>query len=132
MISILVSGTLVNKPSSRVSRNNNSYVTGQLRAAAGDESFLVSLVAFDDQICNALLALDKGDTVSVTGSAKPTTWAGRDGEPCLGLSVKVDLLLTQYALTKKRAAAQGGKARYSLPAQSPLALVDEDADGAPF
>src|SRR5207249_1903690 len=104
--------TLVNKPASRTSRNGNSYVTCQVRAAAGDESFLVSLVAFDDQICKALLVLDRGDSVSVTGSGKPSTWTGRDGEPCLGLSVKVEQLMTQYSLTKKRAAAQGDKPKY--------------------
>jgi single-stranded DNA-binding protein len=129
MISILVSGTLINKPASRVSRSGNNFVTCQLRAAAGDESFLCSLIAFDDQICKALMALDKGDSVSVTGSAKPSTWINRDNEPCLGLSVKVEQLLTQYSLTKKRAAAQGDKARYGLPAQSPL--LDREGD-APF
>jgi single-stranded DNA-binding protein len=127
MIAVLVSGSLIGKPASRTSRNGNPYVTCQLRATAGDESFLVSLVAFDDQICKSLAALGRGESVSVTGSAKPSTWTGRDGEPCLGLSVKVEQLLTQYSLTKKRAAAQGDKARYGLPAQSPLLDIEGDA-----
>jgi single-strand DNA-binding protein len=131
MISILASGTLINKPSSRTSRNGNSYVTCQVRAAAGDESFLVSLLAFDEEICKSLAALDKGDTVSVTGSGKPSAWNGRSGEPCLGLSVKVEQLMSQYSLTKKRAAAQGDKPKYGLPAKSPLLDMDAD-DGAPF
>jgi hypothetical protein len=102
-----------------------------LRANAGDETFLVSLVAFDEGICKALAALDKGDSVSLTGSGKPSTWIGRDGEPCLGLNVKVDQLMSQYSLSKKRAAAREDKSQFGLPAQSPLPQVDDDGT-APF
>src|SRR5688572_22494922 len=127
MISIITSGTLPKKPESRTSRNGNSFVTCQLRAAAGDESFVISLIAFDEQICKALTVLDKGDSICVTGSGKPTTWTGRDGQPALGLSIKVEQLLTQYSLTKKRAAAQGNTSKYTLPAQNPL-LSEEAGD----
>ncbi len=65
MISILVSGSLIARPATCTSKNGNNYVRCQLRANAGDESFLVSLVAFDEQICKALTALDKGDTVEL-------------------------------------------------------------------
>ncbi len=134
MISILTSGTLIARPASCTSKNGNNYVRCQLRANAGDESFLVSLVAVDDQICKALSALDKGDSVCVTGSGKPSTWTGRDSEPCLGLNVKVEQLMTQYSLTKKRAAGKGESPQYALPAVSPLQAQEKlDDDGtAPF
>lgn len=107
MISILASGVLIARPAECTSRNGNKYVRCQLRANAGDESFLVSLVAFDDHICKALLALDKGDSACVTGSGKPSTWTGRDGGPCLGLNVKVEpvddsILVDEEASSKQR------------------------------
>jgi single-stranded DNA-binding protein len=135
MISILTTGTLIARPAACTSRNGNNYVRCQLRANAGDESFLVSLVAFDEGICKALLALDKGDSVSVTGTGKPSTWTGRDNEPCLGLNVKVEQLMTQYSLTKKRAASRGDSAQYGLPAVGPLSPTQRDVDDdgtAPF
>lgn len=133
MISLLVSGTLIARPAECTSRNGNKYVRCQLRANAGDETFLVSLVAFDDHICKALLVLDKGDSASVTGTGKPSTWSGRDNAPCLGLNVKVEQLMSQYSLTKKRAASKGEAPGYGLPAVSPLLAeseVDEDGTGA--
>jgi single-stranded DNA-binding protein len=130
MISIFASGSLINKPALRTSRNGNEFVACQMRCAAGNENFLVSLVAFDELISKALAALNRGDSVSITGTGKPSTWTGRDGEPCLGLSMKVEQLMTQYSLTKKRGASQGDQSQYGLPAQSPL--LDAETDGAPF
>jgi len=134
MISILTSGTLIARPATCTSRNGNNYVRCQMRANAGDETFLVSLVAFDESICKALAALNKGDSVSVTGSAKPATWTGRDNEPCLGLNVKVEQLMSLYSLTKKRAASKDDKPKYGLPATSPLdqSGLDDDDGSAPF
>lgn len=134
MISILTSGSLIARPVPCTSKNGNNYVRCQLRANAGDETFLISLVAFDEQICKALAALDKGDSVSVSGSGKPATWQGRDGEPCLGLNVVVSQVMSQYSLTKKRSAGRSEQPQYSLPATSPLTSVsgfDDDGTG-PF
>jgi single-stranded DNA-binding protein len=128
MISILTSGTLISSPVERTSKAGNQFVTAQMKAADGDETNLISLVAFDEAICKSLLVLSKGDTLVVSGSCKPSTWTGRDGEPQLGLNVVVKVVMTQYAVTKKRKAAVDMEA-YRLPAQSPL--LDADGD-APF
>jgi hypothetical protein len=61
MISILASGTLINAPTERTSKAGNKFVTAQMKASDGDETNLVSLVAFDEAICKSLLALSKGD-----------------------------------------------------------------------
>lgn len=106
MINVLVSGNLIGAPVERTSKaNGNRFVTAQLKAFDGDESTLVSLIAFDEAICKSLLALGKGDAVVVSGSAKPTTWTARDGSQAFGLNVTVKVIMTQYAVTKKRKAA---------------------------
>ncbi|HKZ02278.1 MAG TPA: single-stranded DNA-binding protein [Pyrinomonadaceae bacterium] len=131
MISILVSGSLIGKPVARQARNGNWFVTAQLKAGAIDESFLVSVVAFDESVAHALQALDKGDDVSVSGSAKPSSWTARDGSTAIGLAVVAKQLMTTYGVKQKRA-AQSVKTQYSLPARSPLLdQVDEDGS-APF
>jgi single-stranded DNA-binding protein len=132
MISILASGALINKPIKRVSQGSGrEFVTAQLRASGDGESFVVSAIAFNETVCSALLALDKGDDVSVVGPGKPTTWTGKDGTPAVGLSIVAQQLMTQYRLREKRKAVDGNKDSY-LPAQSPLlGAVDEDGS-APF
>ena len=129
MISILASGTLINSPVERTSKAGNKFVTAQMKAADGDETNLVSLVAFDEAICKSLLVLSKGDALVVSGSGKASSWTGRDGAPALGLNVVVKVVMTQYAVTKKRKAAVD-MADYGLPAKSPLA--ETDSDGALF
>jgi single-stranded DNA-binding protein len=129
MISVLASGTLIGAPTERTSEAGNKFVTAQMKTADGDETNLISLVAFDEAICKSLLALSKGDTLVVSGSAKPTSWTGRDGSQSLGLNVVVKVAMTQYAVTKKRKAAVD-MADYGLPAKSPL--QDTDSDGALF
>lgn len=105
MISVMAAGTLIGTPAERTSKAGNKFVTAQLKAFDGDESSLVSLVAFDEAICKALTALSKGDAITVSGSCKPTTWTARDGSQALGLNVVVKVVMTQYAVTKKRKAA---------------------------
>lgn len=106
MISMLISGTLVTAPCSRVGRGSgNKFVTAQIKTFDGDESVLIGVVAFDPGVCTSLLALSKGDDVVIAGSGKPKTWTNREGEPVLGLDLKAQVLMTQYAVTKKRKAA---------------------------
>jgi len=129
MISILTSGTLINKPIERTSQGSGrKFVTAQIRAASDGETYVLSLIAFNESVCKSLLALDKGDDVCVAGQGKPTTWTGRDGSPALGVSVIAQQLMTQYRLREKRKAADAGKEPF-LPAQSPLSEPELDSDG---
>lgn len=125
MINILTSGTLADAPASRTSRNGNAFVTAQLKTFDGDDSTYVSLIAFDETICKSLLALSKGDALVVSGSGKASSWTKRDGSQCIGLKVVVRVIMSQYAVTKKRKAAID-MGDYGLPAQSPLIDPDDD------
>jgi hypothetical protein len=132
MISTLVSGTLIGKPVQRASRDSGrTFVTGQIRVSADGDSFLVSLISFNQDICQSLLALDKNDAVSIAGPGKPSTWIGKDGSPAIGLSIVVQQLMTAYRLREKRKAINASKESY-LPAQSPLLDSEGDVDGALF
>jgi single-stranded DNA-binding protein len=131
VISVLLIGNFISKPTTRISKNGNSYVTGQIRVPVDGESILCSLVAFDEQVCQALLVLDKGDSVSAAGTAKPTAWTNKSGELTAGLSLKVEQVMTVYRVKEKRKANQADKQSY-LPATSPLLDAGRDADDAPF
>jgi single-stranded DNA-binding protein len=88
-LTILAQGTRVADPQRRTSSKGSDYATCNLRVATEGEAALVSCVAFDADAVQAMLALSKGDAVSVAGKAKLTSWAGRDGEQRFGLDVTV-------------------------------------------
>jgi single-stranded DNA-binding protein len=99
---VLALGTLVADPQQRTSSGGKVYVTANLRTPTDEDAVLVSVVAFSDSAKAALLALGKGDSVSVTGRAKLTAWTGKEGEQRQGLSVVADAVLSAYAVGKKR------------------------------
>ncbi len=65
----------------------------------------VNLIAFDERVCIALLALSQGESVAVTGPVKPKVWAPEGGEPRVMVDVVAHAVLTVYAVNKKRRAA---------------------------
>lgn len=106
MLSILASGTLVNDPVSRTSATGKTYATASLRVPAEDsDALLVSVIAFNADAVQALLALQRGDSCSIAGRGKLTSWT-KDGEEKHGLSVVADKVLTVYAAGKQRKAAR--------------------------
>jgi hypothetical protein len=102
MISALISGQLIEAPTTRTSRNGNPFVTAKLKANDGDGSCLVSLVAFDEDVCGSLLALSKGDSVAVSGACKATAWIDKERNAAAGLNCVVKVVMSLYGLKKKR------------------------------
>ncbi|MGC2517866.1 MAG: single-stranded DNA-binding protein [Burkholderiales bacterium] len=114
MLSVLASGTLMRDPEQRTSSAGKPFATGLMRVAAEDsDPILASLIAFSDGAVAALLALTKGDALSVAGRGKLTSWT-KDGEQKHGLSVVVEQVLTLYAIEKRR-----DRARQSEEAVTP-------------
>jgi len=106
MLSVLCSGTLVSDPVSRTSAARKIYCTASLRTPVdGDEAMLASVIAFSDSAVAALLALSKGDSCSIAGRAKLSSWT-KDGEERHGLSVVADKVLTAYQAGRARKAAR--------------------------
>lgn len=106
MLSILATGTLVNDPKSRMSVTGKAYATASMRVPAEDSgAVLVSIIAFASDAVQAILALQRGDSCSIAGRAKLTSWT-KDGEEKHGLSVVADRVLSAYAAGKARKAAR--------------------------
>ncbi|WP_250464228.1 single-stranded DNA-binding protein [Caballeronia sp. GAFFF2] len=112
MIDALVGGKLYKQAEARRSQNGNTYVLAKVRAADGDgESMFISVIAFDQQAQDALLALADGDSVSLAGPLKIGTYTGRDGTKA-SVSMTAQRVLTAYHVSRKRRAleAAGGAA----------------------
>jgi single-stranded DNA-binding protein len=107
-ITALITGKLIADPEVRTSDRSGGkpYTLARVAAATDEGSALVSVVAFGTT-GEQLAALAKGDTVALTGKAKPTAWQGRSDEGLrAGLSLVADNLLTAYHLRRKRQAMQ--------------------------
>lgn len=104
MIDALVSGRLTAKPMKRLDNHNKSFVTARFQAATyQNEMIQVNLIAFDEQVCQTLLTLDEGDTLSVSGSLTPKVWKAKDGLIRPIVDLMAHAVLTPYQINAKRA-----------------------------
>jgi single-stranded DNA-binding protein len=106
MIDALIAGKLYGKPTTRKGKSGKPFVACKVRAATGEnETLFVNAIAFDEQVVAALLALDDGDSVSLTGPITPKVWTPPNGgEPRASLDMIVHGILTAYHARRKRQA----------------------------
>jgi len=110
MIDGLIAGKLYGHAESRTGKNGSPYVTARVRAAAGDSSPLfVNVIAFAEAACDALLALDDGDSVALSGALTPKAWTDKNGEARPALDMVAHAVLTAYHVSRKRQAMQDGE-----------------------
>ena len=81
MLDALVGGRLYGAPQRRPGKAETTFVTAKLRATAGDNesTVLVNVIAFDEAAATALLALNDGDAVALSGSITPKVWTDKQG-----------------------------------------------------
>jgi single-stranded DNA-binding protein len=110
MIDALIGGKLYGQPKQGTSKNGNPFVTAKVRAAAAaGESLFVNVIAFNPDACTALLALDDGEPVALSGSLTPKVWTDREGQPRPALDMVAARVLTPYHVSRKRAAMDAGR-----------------------
>ncbi len=116
MIDALVSGRIFGKPTERTSKAGKPFAVAKMRVAAGDgESTFISIIAFDQQPCDALLALGDGDSVALSGSLSQKAWTDKEGNTRPSLDLVAHQVLSAYHVARKRSAMQGAQA--SQPAR---------------
>ena len=124
MIDALVSGRIYGQPAERTSKTGKPFAVAKVRVAAGDgESTFISVIAFDDAPCAALLALGDGDSVALSGSLSQKMWTDKEGNTRPSLDLVAHQVLTSYHVTRKRSAMQGMQA--SQPAHQRQRPRDE-------
>ena len=107
MMDALIAGRVHGQPTARTGKNGKPFAVAKVRAAAGDgESLFVSVIAFDEAPCKALLALGDGDSVALSGTLTPKVWTDREGNTRPALDLVAHQVLTSYHVTRKRAAVR--------------------------
>ncbi|AJZ74807.1 single-stranded DNA-binding protein [Pandoraea apista] len=110
MIDGLIGGKLYGKAAQRTGQNGHPFVTAKVRATGGDgdgDAIFVNVIAFSETAINALLALEDGDSVSISGSLTPKVWTDRNGETHPALDMVATLVMTAYQVKHKRATTRG-------------------------
>jgi single-stranded DNA-binding protein len=103
MIDALITGTLFKQAEARQSKAGKTFVTAKLTVADADQQRqFVNLIAFREPVCDALLALNAGDSVAVTGPLKVSTWTDKNGETRISYDLTAEGAMTLYAVRKKR------------------------------
>lgn len=105
MIDGLVSGRLYGEAQIGTGQNGKRFVTCKVRATAGDgETLFVNVIAFNDDVQTALLALEDADSVSLSGALTPKVWTDKNGLVKPALDMVAHGLLTAYHVQHKRKA----------------------------
>jgi single-stranded DNA-binding protein len=107
MIDALIQGRIHRAPQSRTSQNGKRFATANVRTATRDGSAIfVSVIAFSQTACDALLALQDGDAVAIAGELTPKVYTPQNGEPRPSLDLLAHAVLTEYHVARKRKAVQ--------------------------
>ncbi|CAJ0797235.1 single-stranded DNA-binding protein [Ralstonia holmesii] len=108
MIDGLIGGKVYGTAEERTGKSGKAFVTAKVRVAGGDgETLFVNVITFSRTVGDALLALDDGDSVSLSGSLTPKAWMDRNGETRPALDMVAHAVLTAYHVKRKRQAVQG-------------------------
>lgn len=108
MIDALVAGKLYGAPKQGIGKTENTYTTAKVKVTAGNgDMLLCGVIAFDEKAQAALLALEDGDSVALSGSLTPKVYQAGDGEYKPGLDMVAHVVTTAYHVRHKRQAAGG-------------------------
>jgi single-strand DNA-binding protein len=109
MINALVVGALIADPTARTSAAGKSFATVQVRVPTADDAVLVGVTAWGD-LAEKLLALRKGDAISVAGEMRPNVWIDKQGVERRSWNLAATGILTTYETRKRRAAHEVAEA----------------------
>lgn len=128
MIDAIVSGRLHSAPTERTSSSGNRFVVAKVTAASGNgETLFVGVIAFSQTARTALLALDVGDSVALSGTLTPKVWTDRNGAAHAQADLVAHAVLTAYHVRRKRKAVSPDEPQ---PAPQPRATPAAQAAGS--
>jgi single-stranded DNA-binding protein len=103
MIEGLIAGKLVGVAETRQGKNGTSFALAKVKASAGDgESLIVNVIAFAAEAGAALMALDDGDAIALSGALTPKVWTDKQGNTRPALDMIATQVLTAYHVNRKR------------------------------
>ena len=133
MIDALIGGKVFGTPTKRTGASGKPFVVAKVRTPMADgETVFVSVIAFNEDVGCALLALSDGDSVALSGALTPKVWQPANGAPKPALDLVAHAVVTTYHVQRKRQAMQptpamNGNAHMAAMAPLPDDGFHEDA-----
>ena len=118
MTHAVIAGSLQKPAEQRTGKNGGSYITGAIIETIGTEKRWWRFVAFDEASVAALVALQAGEAVAVSGEISAEIYAAEGREARVSWSIKVSCVLTAQAKPKPSASGRD-------TAERPLAAPDQ-------
>lgn len=88
MIDALISGRLHGNAEAGQGQGGSRYVTCKVKVMTDDgDTLLCNVIAFNDKLCQQLLRLEDGASISLSGALTPKVWTDKQGNarPALDL-----------------------------------------------
>ena len=105
MLDAILSGRLANTPSKRQTKAGAPFAAARVRVPMHDgTTAMVSVSAFEPEPMAALLVLNDGDAVSISGPLTLGTWTDNEGQARPSAAMLAHNVLTTYSVNKKRKA----------------------------
>ena len=105
MIDALVAGRLYGASASRTTKAGKPFATAKVRVSTRDGgAVFLAVVAFADSAVTALLALQEGDSVALSGELTATAYTDKEGVAKPSLSLLAHSVLSEYHVARKRKA----------------------------
>ncbi len=102
MIDGLISGKLHGTPEERIGKNGAPFVVAKVLASSCDgENIILNVIAFETKTCKALLRLDDGDSLALSGSLTPRVWIDKQGAARPSLDMVAHQVLSAYDIERK-------------------------------
>lgn len=124
MIDALVAGKIHGQPTQRTSKTGKPFALCKVRVSTGaEDSIFVSVIAFDSDPVNAIMAMNQGDSVALSGSIKPGVWTDNQGNTKPTLDMTAHQAITVYHVTRKHRAVakdEGQDGKAPKPAAMPV------------
>jgi single-stranded DNA-binding protein len=95
MIEGLISGHLVGLAETRQGKNGSNFSLAKVKASTSEaDHIIVNVITFSTEVSSALLALDDGDALAVSGSLTPKVWTDKQGNTRPALDMIATKILT--------------------------------------
>lgn len=105
MIDALIAGRIYGAAVKRTAANGNSFVTAKVRVPTHDgEAAFANVLTFSQSCGEALLALQDGDSTSLSGELKVSVYQAKDGAWRPSLDLTAHVVLTAYHVARRRLA----------------------------
>ena len=107
MIDALIGGKISGAPAKRTGPSGKPFVVAKVRTPTGQgETIFINVIAFDEAVGDALVALSDGDSVALSGAMTPKVWTPANGAPRGVMDLIAHSITSSYHIQRKRQAAQ--------------------------